>query len=105
MENGTVLRSSYSRIISIVALAAFVVVQCPAFAERSVELTKVDLPQQADAVVNSSGESKLASDDKPVLIAQACASCGADLADVAVAAGLDLANSKRDKSLLTDSLW
>ncbi len=92
------LRSSYSRIVSTVALAALVLVQCPARAEKSLEIAQNDSVQ---AQVLSDPRSE----GKPILIAQACSGCGAELADVAAAGGISLTSKKRDKSLLTDSLW
>lgn len=44
------------------------------------------------------------SDEKPILIAQACDSCGAELGALAVGSQ-SVSSGKKDKSVMTDSLW
>ncbi|GEM_PF-1829447 len=78
------LRKTPSRLVGLAAVCAVILAGCPPFASGAARSSQAD--------------------KSPVLIADACSSCGAELAPVA-AVGAIVARKSEDRSLLTDSLW
>ncbi|HEY9775769.1 MAG TPA: hypothetical protein V6C81_18550 [Planktothrix sp.] len=60
-------------------------------------------PLLAEAATSESSSAP-SSQDQPILIAQACTTCGADISSAAAVGSLAL-GKRKDTTLLTDSLW
>jgi hypothetical protein len=109
-----------ARSVAITSICASLIFQFPARAGSGVEASDSEQLTSADAVIAAvpnvarakaaieetiSKESPAGtSGDKPVLIAQACSACGADVGSIAAVGAVSL-NERKHESLLTDSLW